>query len=676
MRVAVLVAIVLLFSYVPLGNTVSAEDAVTTTTTTCYPGASPFTMTGTAWGTSGEPVSPGPGSENVPLTVTLLYDGACSLTTIDYELVLSSPFTGANGASNLTLYGVNIAPYSIISETYYVNVSSAAVLATYNLTLSVDFSTSNWFGLIQTLGVVVPLKGTADIAFASNVANLVAGTVNKVTLSVSNIGSGTASLITPQLTSSGQVTLLSQLTQITELSPSSSATQTLSLFVPSSFLGSAVTISLSASYYDAYSVFRTATQTLGFYVTSATAVPFEVTGASWGSSDPTPQPGDRDVPLVLTLLYSGVDTVASLKGTLSLPTGFTNQSGGSNSTSSYGGTISSDQLVQMTFYLNLASSEPAGSYTFPLLLTWSTAQASGIAQSLTASPPSVGQPPNTSAYALSVAQENDSITDGVLSTVGFEVTNTGTRTVTSPAFQLEVSSPLVLMSTSAPPKSSLAPGQSETFIAVVSASPSSTPGIYGATLSVSFTDQSGSQHTESFPAGFVLNGVVQLIVQDEVVSQTSTSLSVSGSLLNEGGVSAYYAQVTGSVKGFLGSNATAYYVGEIDPDSPLSFTITLPLPAPNSPRTATLLLNVEYLDSFGENHTITIPSATSLESAGQFFASQTSTATQTNSSGNWAFVVGLVVIGAIAVVGVVGAIMVSRRRAAMRPAKVKEQKII
>ncbi len=676
MKITALFAILLLLSIVPLGimvNTAgSAASATTSNSTSCDPGLNVFKITGTAWGTSSAPLSPGPGSQNVPLTVTLLYQGACGLTAASFELVLSNPLVGANGGNEPTTYEVNLASGAVISETYYVDVMSTASLKTYTLPLYILYDNSN-YSLSQTLKVSALLKGTVGLAFAANVPYLIAGTVNEVNVSVSNTGSGNASLVSLQATASGEMSILSQLPEIAELSPGSTVNQTLRVYVPSSLLASAVSITLSASYDDAYSVSRTATQTLGFYVTSAAASLFQVTGASWGSSDPTPQPGDSDVPLVLTLQYLGTSTVTSLQGTLSLPAGFTNQDGGSAS-ASYSEAISSDQSIQLTFYLNLASSEPAGSYTFPLLLTWSTASASGLTQSLAASPPAVGQPPTTAVYVLSVSQVNNSVVDGVLSAVSFDVTNAGTRAISSLTFQLSASSPLVVMSNSPSPKSSLEPGQTETLTAVVSASSSATPGFYEGTLSIGFADPSGTQHTQSFSAGFVLTGVVTFAIQDEVISQTSTSLSVSGSVLDEGGVSAYYVQVTGSVRGFASSNATAYYVGEVDPNSPVSFTITIPLSAPSRAQTGTVLLDIEYLDAFGSNHTFATSSTTSLESANQFLASEASTTTTTSSGGNLVYVVGLVVIAAIVSVGVAGAVMVRRRRAVMKPAK--EQKII
>ena len=800
MKIVGIFASLLVLSIALLAGTAYAAPvggSASTTSTVCVPTAFPFVVTGTAWGTSGSPLSVGPGSQNVPLTVTLLYTGPCAVTAASFELNLSQPLVGTNGAAKPTDYEVNLAADTIISETYYLNVGANASLGAYSVPMHIGYNTSNYLGVFfQDVAANIDLKGTVDIRFTSNPSYLYAGTVNEVNVSVSNSGSGNASLVSPAAASSGQASILNQLSQIAELSANSTATQILQVFVPSSLLGSTTSITFSASYYDAYSIAGTTTQTLGFYVTSAeAATPFQVTGASWGSADSSPQqsdqnvplvvtlqylgsssvnglqgtlelppgftstggsssatayastissgqavqltfylniagnatsgnqgallqlswstssasalaenatlslpsislrgisfvietstwgstdsmpqPGDKNVPLVLTLQYLGTSAVTSLRATLSLPTGFTSQNG-SSSDSAYSGATSSYQTVQLTFYVNVASSDSSGSYQFPVTLAWSTAFASGLNQDLTASPPAIGQ--SASSELLSVSQLSDRVVAGVPSTVSFDLRNAGTGTVYSPTFSLSASSPLVVLSISPSQESSLEPGQAETFTAVVSASPTATPGVYGGTLSVSFTDQSGAQHTQSFTVGFVLSGTVQFVVQDEQVSQALTGLTVSGSLLDEGGASAYYAQVTGSVQGSRNSNATDYYVGEIDPNTPTSFTITIPLSAPSSARTAVILLGVEYKDSFGANQTFATTSPVSLQSALQLSAGQASTVTQTSSGGDLVTLVSLGVIAAIVIVGLVGAVMVRRRRAAMSPVgERKEQKVI
>ena len=53
----------------------------------------------------------------------------------------------------------------------------------------------------------------------------------------------------------------------------------------------------------------------------------------------------------------------------------------------------------------------------------------------------------------------------------------------------------------------------------------------------------GTTHSLTFPVGLVVIGGIDLVVQDETVSQNTTSITVSGSLLNEGEASAYYLEL-------------------------------------------------------------------------------------------------------------------------------------
>ncbi len=401
--------------------------------------------------------------------------------------------------------------------------------------------------------------------------------------------------------------------------------------------------------------------------------PFALQTAEWGASNPSPQPGDSNVALVVTLQYEGATVLTEVQATATLPSGVTSQSGGS-SAAAYLGAVALYQSVQLTFYLNLADSVSPGSYSFALSLNYSSAFASGRGQIITVAPPALGQRPSGAGASVSVAQLNDSVSDGASSSLSFRLTNSGTETIYSPALSVTASSPLIVLGSSPSPDSSLAPGQSETLTAVLSASPTATPGIYSGSVSVTFLDPAGSQHSQAFPAGFVLAGTVKFVVQDESVTQSSSGLTVSGSLLNEGGTPAYYAQVTGSVEGFAHSNATAYYVGEIDPNTPQSFTLTVPLAAPASARSATVLLGVNYQDSFGNNKSIGMSSNTELQSAQQLAGGTVSTATAASSGGNLVSIVFLVVVAAIVVVGVAGAVMVRRRRAVQSPRK--EKKVI
>ncbi len=294
------------------------------------------------------------------------------------------------------------------------------------------------------------------------------------------------------------------------------------------------------------------------------------------SSAVSPEPGSTDVPLVISLQYVGTASITSLEGKLTLPAGITDLNGQTTATA-YAATATPNQVITLTFNLDIESSVAPGSYSFPLDLSWTTNSVT-LSQSTSLSPPPVAAPASTTTFQLTLAQTNSTMTVGQENSAGFKLTNGGASTIYSPTFSLLADNPVLLSSIgSAVPTDELAPGASTTFTAQLTSGPSATPGIYGGTLTVSFTDSSSVSHTQSFPISFTLEGTVILILQDTSVSQSLSGFTVTGSLLNEGSVAAYYA----SINGLLGTNSgTAVYLGEIDPNTPLPFSVTIPYTAP------------------------------------------------------------------------------------------------
>lgn len=769
----------------------SVGAPTTSTTSICQPTANPFAVTQSAWGLPGSPMSVSPGAKDVPMTVTLLYTGPCTATAASFELSLSQPFTGANGQDNQTNYEVNLAPDTIISESYYLNVNSSAALETYDIPLNIGYNTSSYSGVFfQTIQLSIPLKGSVVLVFSSNTTVLYAGTTNNLTISITNSGSGTATSISPTAATSGQVAILNQLSPVSDVPPDTTVTQQLRVYVPSSLSGSAVSLTLSASYYDAYSISITTAQTLGFSVSSAQSLvtilfstsvpaltagevnnvtisvsnigsssasslsftvtassqigllnqfssiatlgsgrevsqvlqvyvpsslagsavtltftasyedslaisgtstqtvgfyvlslspssPYVVQGVEWGSANLSPQPGDQNVPLILNVQYLGSAAASSLKATVDLPSGFTDQNSHPTAVT-YVSTVSPDQAVQLTFYLDLDVTLTPGSYNFPVQLEWTTSTSATLSENVTVSPPAIGQLSGSGGITLSLSQSDSTVVAGTSSTASFVLKNVGAESIFSPSFSLTASSPLIVMGNLPGGfQSVLGSGQSAVLRVLISSSPSATLGVYGGTLTVAYTDLSGNQHTQNFAVGFVLTGSVEMVLQDVLVSQTSSGVTVSGSILNEGSASAYYSYVSGSIGHVATPNASADYVGEIDPNTPTPFSVTIPYPAPSSaqPR-AEVAIHVSYKDSFGNNSTFTGSTTASLESAEQLFiGTATSSASGQSSSG-----AGLVTLVSYAIIAVIviavaaGAITVRRRSAAAKPKK--EDKII
>ena len=307
------------------------------------------------------------------------------------------------------------------------------------------------------------------------------------------------------------------------------------------------------------------------------------TGATASTVSASPQPGSLDVPLVVSLQYLGTTSVTSVKGTLSLPSGITDLNGNPTATA-YAASLSANQVITLTFNLDVASTVKPGVYNFNLDLSWTTSVSVALTQTSVVSPPPIVSATTTS-FPLSLTQTNSTIVAGTQTGTSFQLTNAGTASIYSPTFSLSVSSPVVLVSIASPvPTSQLDPGKTATFVAHVTSSPSATAGIYSGTLTVAFTDSNGASHSQSFPIGFTLQGTIVLILQNTAVTQTTTGFTVTGSILNEGSVPVYYASITG----LLGVNAaTPVYIGEIDPNTPLPFSVTIPFIAPTTTSTTT-----------------------------------------------------------------------------------------
>jgi hypothetical protein len=562
----------------------------------CTPQTNPFSVTSANWGTAGSPESVYPGSQDVPLTVTMLFSGPCTSPQATFELSLATqtnpvPFTGQNGETQPKDIGLNIDPNTIVTETFYLNVDQGATTGvTYYIPLDIQYANNTVSNVVtQVTSAPISLFGPVQLSFNAGTTHLLAGAVNNVTITTSNSGSSASGPVSITATAPTGVTVFSQLATTPAIEPGTSVSEVLQLYVPSSLNGTAFVVTLNAKYVDAYSNAQTASQTLGFTASTTSAQSsssFVIEGASWGTaaSATMPAQGTQGEALVVSVQYLGTASVASIKGTLTLPAGFTDLNGQPTATV-YAATATPNQVVTLTFYLDIGSGVKPGSYSFPLDLSWLTSTSASESEGGIVSPPPIASQATTASFPLSVTQQNSTITAGSQTSAAFVVANDGSATISSPTFSLSVNSPLVIASVGSPiPVPEVEPGSTATFVAQITSGPSATPGIYSGTLTVVFSDSSGASHTQTFPLSFTLEGTVILILQDTAVSQTATGFTVTGSILNEGSVAVYYASITG----LLGVNsATPVYMGEIDPDTPLPFSVTIPFTAPVTVTTTT-----------------------------------------------------------------------------------------
>ncbi len=259
-----------LTAYVFILATILLPESATAVTAneaclTAQPGA--FSIIGSVWGTTTNPLDAGPGDQNIPLTVTFLYNVQCVATSVQVSLnPLPNGFTDVNGQTNTTAYTTNVTPNSIFQLVFPLNVSPSATIGAYTFPVNVTWNTSEASNLTQSTSFTVRLKGSTQLDFSAIRTSLIAGQVNNVTLVLSNVGTGNASQIATSVTGPASLSLLNRLPTVENLSASLKVRMSLEVYVPSADSGSAVTLSFSSVYLDAYGYKRTSAENLGFMV--------------------------------------------------------------------------------------------------------------------------------------------------------------------------------------------------------------------------------------------------------------------------------------------------------------------------------------------------------------------------------------------------------------------------
>ncbi len=268
--------------------------------------------------------------------------------------------------------------------------------------------------------------------------------------------------------------------------------------------------------------------------------------------------------------------------------------------------------------------------------------------------------------SLSVASIKSNILTGQPSEVILNVTNSGSFPIYDPTFALSVSSPLVIMSNSSYSLNNgeIPAGGSLLYEATVTSSPSATVGVYSGSLTVTYSNQYGISNSQTVQVGFVLTGTIEIIIQDETVSQSSGNLTVSGSLLDEGTASAYYASVVGQTNSSGNPSGPVAYVGEIDPNTPVPFSTTIPYTIRGSSEKLNVALKLTYKDSFGTSLLSSFNTTTTVTPAVTTPVTTGSTTSSSDVELVQAALYAIIVI--VVVAAVVGVITVRRKRRQMR----------
>ena len=116
---------------------------------------------------------------------------------------------------------------------------------------------------------------------------------------------------------------------------------------------------------------------------TASASSFDVTSVTWGTAAAPIEagPGDRNVPLTVTLQYFGWYTATSVRVTLDLPPGFTDLNGSAHAVGYVTGIVP-NSFFQLAFNLNIDSNVSLTASMFTLKLMWNTTWDTNLNQEL------------------------------------------------------------------------------------------------------------------------------------------------------------------------------------------------------------------------------------------------------------------------------------------------------
>jgi len=617
----------------------------------------------TSWGTPSSPTGAAPGSANVPLTVTLEYVYPLAASSIQGFLTLPKGFTLYDGTNEtFASSSGGVVKDSVFQLTFDgIFLSPTLSLGSYNFTLELWAFSGSGLILEQNSTVSAYVEGIPQLQFSTPDPSLAAGGVDEVPLLVTNAGSGNASQVSLTVSASGG-SVLTPLVRVQSLVAGQSATVEVEVYVAPSASGSTVLLSVTASYDDWYGTQHSSNQGVGLYVGTTAASPlyFE-SGAS------SLVPGvTNTIPITLTNRGTSpafqVHTQVSSSSQVSILTQFPD-------VAELGANASVSASIMIYVSASFANSP------LPLTFSFSYNSQGGVTASYTQAMGLYTLNSNASlpSVLVSVSPLKSVVNVGTQSEVSFNVEDVGPAPLVSPVLSLAVSSPLVVTQNSSYAVSGgvLRSGESVVYDAMVGSSISASPGFYTASVTVTYIDQSGATKSATFSSGLVLAGTIQLVIQSPQVTQGNTSLSVSGEILNEGFSNAYYASVTGIITGTKGTSP-ADYVGEIDPNTPVPFSLTIGYTPTSSTRTANISVDVTFKDSLGRQGEYASNIQTTLRPLSSLLGS-TSTSSGSASGTDLLTYLEIGVVVALVIVGAVGFVYIRRNRAGTRPAWPEEK---
>lgn len=563
-----------------------------------------------------------PGDVGAMLTVAVRHDGSFTASGITAILNLTPAFSNTTGGSQVSQYYTSgVSPGQTVNFVFRLNVAKYAALGTQHLNLTLNYALVSGGGAIHGVPVQVTvtfdLQGRVDLRVAANTPTLQPGVVNNLFLVVGNFGMAQASsvdvtFVFPSSSTGVSASIIgSNHATVTSIQPFGNATIPLSIYVPGSLAGLVLEATVDLQYQDGYGMNRSVTRFLG--------VPVSVQGSSvqisssWGSSNNLVEVGPGDVGADLSVAFQnvGVTTLSGLVAEMDLVSPFINSTGGHLVTSFYSGNVPPGQTANLQFSLNVKPTALVGSYNLGMTLNYLVVS-NGLASQ--GSPITLTLPVLlTGKSQLTVNSSVNAVSSGSNSAVTITLGNTGSAAINNLQASLSfgANSPLSLSTGDSVQRfGNLLPNGSATYVAIIRASPSATPGLVQAVLSITYFDSYGQQKSDSRSIGIIVNApeTHQLVVSASGAVVTSGRLNnVTVTIMNQGATNINALTVTLGLQTSSSASATFSSLGQSNQwffsQLPMEGNVSIQAPIYVSPTAAQgsylIPLTLTYTDSSG-----------------------------------------------------------------------------
>lgn len=248
--------------------------------------ATDFSVVNAAWGTSGSSLMPVAGQNGVPLTITMQNTMCEPIRDVSFTLsTLGTGFSMGSGGGSATQSVATVAAGSQFSYTFYLNVPKDAVQGTYPMSGELTYyfpqtiysnctaPSSSSYSLAtpaEYYSIPVYFGGNAVIAYSQGPAQVMPGSVENVTLLLTNLGSGNATqvqaTINPQPGSHAGV--ISQPGTIVSIPAGNTAALSFTMSIPANLSGSTLPLNITTSYLSGGTSYQVQKSSFGLSVSS------------------------------------------------------------------------------------------------------------------------------------------------------------------------------------------------------------------------------------------------------------------------------------------------------------------------------------------------------------------------------------------------------------------------